>query len=250
MKRLIPFCLMFLGPMLWAATSLEEKTFNAQGLREVSVENINGDIEIIGVPGALAKVRAVKIADSESRLADLRIKTTLSDGRLTIKTEHVRTYLFGLIPLKTGGRVDYRIEVPPDAALTLETVNGGIKVRQAGRSVNAETVNGDLEAEDVRGTIHLESVNGNIRLLLSDSAPQATLETVNGSITMSAPDTLDARYSFETVSGDIRFTPEKFKTKGSGHKDIEGVLGSGKGKVSAETVNGTITLHLKPSPAV
>jgi DUF4097 and DUF4098 domain-containing protein YvlB len=250
MKRLISAFWILFGPALWAATVTEEKSFDARGLQEVAVANVNGDIEIHCVPGDVVRLKAVKTAGRESQLKSIEVKATASPGKLSIETEHARSYLFGILPLKTGGRVDYLLEVPPGVALTLDTVNGDIKAKGAARSLTAATVNGNVEAEAFAGKVHLESVNGSITLVLKDPVPQTSLETVNGGITVIAPESLDARFAFETVSGDIRFLPERFKVKGRGAKEIEGMFGSGKGELAAETVNGTITVHLKGPAAV
>ena len=250
MKRLIIAFTFLFGTALWGATVVEEKTFDPKGLQEVSVENINGDITVIVTPGSALRLKATKEADTESHLKSIEVKTSTSGGTLLIQTEHARSYIFGFIPLKTGGHVDYRLEVPPELRLTLDTVNGDIKVSGPAKRVNATTVNGDLDAEAYAGDVHLESVNGSIKLTLKDALPRISLETVNGSVSVVVPDDLDAKYSFETVSGDIRFIPEKFKVKGSGPKNVEGLFGSGKGQLSAETVNGTITIRFKGPTAV
>ena len=250
MKRLIPVFLILFVPALWAATATEEKSFDARGLREVYVSNINGGIEVLSAPGDAVRLRAVKTAQREAQLKGIEVRTSVSDGKLTIETEHARSYLFGILPLKTGGHVDYTLEVPPGLALTLDTVNGDIRAKGAVRSLHAETVNGSIDAEALGGKVHLESVNGGITLAIKDPVPQGSLETVNGSITLIAPESLDAHFAFETVNGDIRFIPERFKVKGKGAKEIEGTFGAGKGNLAAETVNGSITLRMKGPSAV
>lgn len=250
MKRLISVFLILSGAALWGAAAVEEKSFDAKGLREVAVSNVNGNIEVLCALGDTVHLKAVKTADREAQLKNIEVKAAVTEGKLTIETEHARSYLFGILPLKTGGHVDYTLEVPPGLALILDTVNGDIKARGAARSLSAKTVNGDIEAEAFAGKVHLESVNGSITLALKDPVPQTSLETVNGGIMVIAPESLDAHFAFETVNGDIRFIPERFKVKGKGAKEIEGIFGGGKGRLTAETVNGTIAVHLKGPAAV
>jgi len=76
-------------------------------------------------------------------------------------------------------------------------------------------------------------------------APGQTLEikTVNGSLTVTLPDTASTEVKARTVNGDIR-TDFPLAVRGGlvGHK-LEGTLGSGGRSLSLETVNGSVHLR-------
>jgi hypothetical protein len=248
---LLAILLLSLPPVLAAATAVEEKVLDAKGVREVAVDNVNGRIELVGTPRADILIRATKNADSAARLQSLEFTAVKeADGRLVVETKPTRAYLWGVIPLKVGGRIDYRIEVPQGMAASLTTVNGDILAVGPIGVLRAETVNGDIKAEVASERASAETVNGGIHLNLSDPAPQVQAETINGSITLRLVDGADVRYGFETVSGSIRFVPERIKVKGSGPKEIEGTFGAGKGEVRAETVSGSIVIHLGGAEAI
>lgn len=248
---LLSILLISLAPLLGAETAVEEKVLDAKGVREVAVDNVNGRIEIVGTARADILIRATKNADSAARLQSLEF-TTVKDaqGRLVVETQPTRAYLWGVFPLKVGGRIDYRIEVPLGMGATLTTVNGDILAVGPIGVLQAETVNGDIKAEVASERASAETVNGGIHLSLKDPAPRAKAETINGTITLRLEEGVDARYGFETVSGSIRFVPERIKVKGSGPKEIEGVFGGGKGDVRAETVSGSIVIHLGGAEAI
>lgn len=248
---LIPILFLLLSPWLGAATAVEEKTLDARGVRELLVDNVNGRIEVSATDRTDIHIRAAKSADSAARLENLAFTAEMApDGRLVVETKPVRSYLWGILPLKTGGRIDYRIEIPVGLKAVLSTVNGDILATGPLGALSAETVNGSVKAELLGGRADLESVNGNIHLSVKDPAPRAHAETINGSITIRLDDEADTRFAFGTVSGSIRFVPERFKVRGSGAKEIEGTLGKGKGEISAETVSGSILIHLGGAEAI
>jgi hypothetical protein len=248
---LFPILLLSIAPLLGAATAVEEKTVPAKGVRAVAVDNVNGRIEVVAADRADIHIRASKSADTAAQLVNLAFSAVLgADGRLTVETKPARAYLWGVFPLKVGGRIDYRIEVPGTLPVSLVTVNGDILATGLQGELHAETVNGDIKAEAGPGKISLESVNGGIHVRLAGASPDLRAETINGGITLKLEEGVDARYAFETVSGNIRFVPERIKVKGSGPKAIEGVFGGGGGSVQAETVSGSIVVHLGGGAAI
>jgi hypothetical protein len=139
--------------------------------------------------------------------------------------------------------VDFEITVPHGISLNASTVNGSVDAMNDGPT-EASTVNGSVQVEgrDVR---HAASVNGSVRVRVLDrSRGSLTAKTVNGSIDVTlAPGSgvaLDAR----TLTGGINaegITVDHPRW-GPGAR-ARGTLGDGAMRVSAETVNGSITLH-------
>ena len=207
--------LLSFAPVLGAATAVEEKILDCKGVRELAVDNVNGRIEVIGSARADILVRATKNAETDARLKSLAFSSALGpDGRLTIETKPTRAYLWGVIPLKVGGRIDYRIEIPQGMSVILSTVNGDILAAGPVGLLHAETVNGDIKAEVMAARAEVETVNGAIHLSLKDPAPKVQAEAINGVITLRLEENADTHFAFETVSGNIRFVPDRFKVKG------------------------------------
>jgi DUF4097 and DUF4098 domain-containing protein YvlB len=102
----------------------------------------------------------------------------------------------------------YEVVVPRGVNLSLQTVNGDVRVRDCDGELELETVNGSIEARGAHGGLQAQTVNGKIeaaaRVLPADG--RIELQTVNGSITLTLP--RDAKFDFsgETMNGTIAST--------------------------------------------
>lgn len=102
----------------------------------------------------------------------------------------------------------YEIVVPRGVNLSLQTVNGDVRVRDCDGELELETVNGSIEARGAHGKLQAQTVNGKIeaaaQVLPADG--RIELQTVNGPITLTLP--RDARFDFsgETMNGTIAST--------------------------------------------
>jgi hypothetical protein len=141
--------------------------------------------------------------------------------------------------------VTFVVRVPDGVRVDLETVNGGIEVRDVASEVIAETVNGSIVARSTGGPVRAETVNGSIDVSMGTVGDGADLqyETVNGSITLELPANVSAQLDLSTVNG--RITTE-FPVTVSGTlspRKLRGTLGDGRMRLAASTVNGSVTLR-------
>lgn len=139
--------------------------------------------------------------------------------------------------------VDFRIVVPASVKLEAHNVNGSIDVAQRTGPVSVRTVNGNCSIS-TRGSGDAATVNGSVRAELGQLGASEELEfsTVNGSIVLQLPARADARIEGSTVNGAIR-TDFPLEVRGRwGPRQVEGTLGSGRGRLKVTTVNGGITL--------
>jgi DUF4097 and DUF4098 domain-containing protein YvlB len=97
---------------------------------------------------------------------------------------------------------------------------------QGGQSpeVKTSTVSGDIQAE-------LASQDGNI-----------AIRSTSGDVDLALGKDTDAQVECETMSGDIDVGLPVQKTFASERK-LQGVLGSGKGRIRVSTTSGDISLH-------
>ncbi|MFY9552497.1 MAG: DUF4097 family beta strand repeat-containing protein [Thermoanaerobaculia bacterium] len=102
----------------------------------------------------------------------------------------------------------YEIVVPPGVNLSLQTVNGDVRVRDCDGELQLETVNGSIDARGVRGTLQAQTVNGKIEAAASalPSDGNIDLQTVNGGITLTLPKDAKLDFSGETMNGTIAST--------------------------------------------
>ena len=102
----------------------------------------------------------------------------------------------------------YEITVPSGVNLSLETVNGDVKVQDCDGELQLETVNGSIEARGVKGTLQGQTVNGRIEAVAVALPPSGNIElqTVNGPVKLTLPK--DARFEFsgETMNGTLSST--------------------------------------------
>lgn len=191
-------------------------SFNAKPGVRISVENLNGAIEIIGQDLDKVEVTGTKYASTEQVLQALRIDATASDNSVRIRTispsghrtNHGARYTIrvprradleriassngsiriegvdGNVRVRTsnGGVRVLRLKGPVE----IETSNGGIELTEHVGSAIAHTSNGGIRAEGVKGFFEATTSNGSINARLTDPEPNrpVKLESSNGSVTL------------------------------------------------------------------
>ena len=140
----------------------------------------------------------------------------------------------------------------PATRVHAEAVNGAVTVRDASGEVDASTVNGTLTV--VGGTFtraQLETVSGRI-VFEGALGKGATLsaETVSGSVDLTLPASVSADFSISSFSGEhrerARAPRPRRPASWTSEKELSFTSGTGRGKVSVETLSGNIRLHKRP----
>lgn len=131
--------------------------------------------------------------------------------------------------------------------LTLSSVSGDIKATGVAGEINATVVSGDIEvAAGTLSRAELNSVNGTLELT-AQAAPDARfkLETVNGSVDLTLAGEIDAEFDVETFNGSIKncFGPEAERTSDyAPGRSLKFVQGNGSARISIDTLNGRIKI--------
>jgi hypothetical protein len=216
-----------------------EETFAGSGLLDVDASR-NGGIRVRGWDRTDIRVVAqiTAWADSESRARAL--------------AEAVR--------IETGGRirasgpdtgrgeswhVGYQIDVPRDARLALNTLNGGITIEDFRGSATFRATNGGVSLTDVSGDIRGATTNGALNIRLTGDRWEGAgldVETRNGGVRMLVPDRYSAELETGTVNGRVSIDFPVLIT-GSAGRNIRTTLGSGGARVRAMTRNGGIRIE-------
>jgi hypothetical protein len=168
----------------------------AGGVDTVEISTENGDVVVIG-----ADVETITIRAALSHgLRPTGTTQELDGGRLVLRAD------CPLVP-NVWCRVDYRIEVPRqaavethsrhgqievtgvDGAVVAATGHGAVEVRDLGGPVTLSTRQGDLDATDLRSPA-VEATTGHGRVLLVFSEPPEAVEarTGNGRVDVEVPD--------------------------------------------------------------
>jgi DUF4097 and DUF4098 domain-containing protein YvlB len=228
-------------------TETEEMTFDIDSDGRISLENVNGDISIVGGSGDKVTLVAKKKAGSQEYLDELKIVVDANSDYLRIETRHPKSddrwYKWDS---DSSGSVSFVLEVPSTVNLdTISTVNGDVEIVAVAGRVKAETVNGSLEAAGLMGDVNLETVNGSVRAEFDQlgTDQRVTADAVNGRITVVLPDNASARVEAETVNGSIDADQFGLEAeKGFVGRDLSGEIGGGDARISLDTVNGSIKI--------
>lgn len=208
----------------------------------VSLENINGDVEITGWDRNQVQIDAVKSAPDQARLDDMSIEVNSSSNSVEISTKYAHHFINN-----NPGSVHYTLHIPQNANIgKINLVNGALDVQRVYGDVNANLVNGKLRASDLQGTADLATVNGTVDANYNslNGVHSITLKSVNGAINLLLPPSANANVSANNINGGIS---TDFPLTVKGHfvgKSISGTLGKGGVDVELNNVNGSI--HIGP----
>jgi DUF4097 and DUF4098 domain-containing protein YvlB len=206
----------------------------------VSLDNINGNVEITGWDRNEVQIDAVKTARDQQRLQEARIDVDVSGNSVRIKTHYPDNHTNN-----NPASVAYQLHVPRNARLDeINLVNGSLNVQKVGGEINAKLVNGKLTARDLSGRAELSTVNGSIEANYAslNDVHNVKLSSVNGSINLMLPQSSSAHVEANTVSGGIH-TDFPLQVKGGFvGKSLDGDLGSGGPSIELNNVNGSISI--------
>ncbi|MEP7227223.1 MAG: DUF4097 family beta strand repeat-containing protein [Gemmatimonadales bacterium] len=149
-----------------------------------------------------------------------------------------------------------------DGLISLRSVQGSVSLRDARGRISVNSVNEDVQVSNSTGEIKAETVNGEIALEGVDAAT-VDASTVNGDISYAGPIRNGGRYSLSTHNGDITLTVAEGSSANVAVSTFNGefesefpvplsrtrkgngfnfTLGSGSAQVTLESFQGTIQL--------
>jgi DUF4097 and DUF4098 domain-containing protein YvlB len=141
--------------------------------------------------------------------------------------------------------VDYTVRVPRLAQLKhVSCVDGTVVIEGVAGDISASTVDGGIQIRDARRDLDLTCVDGNITAEMASLGQGQTvsLHAVDGQISLAVPEDADATFSASTVDGQVSSdfpSLQPSKESDAGNK-LNGRLGQGSAKVSANAVDGSI----------
>jgi len=220
---------------------------------EVTLENINGSVTVETWDRPEVRVRAEKVVKSSnpSRARESMKKLTInisSPGTgLRIATEHPRDSSGGIMSWVFGAGVDYsvkyRLTVPREIDLDIETTNGGIEASGVRGSHRLGATNGTIRLHESSGDVQAATTNGSIDAELRElGANPIRLSTTNGKITIRLPSNLRANLKASTTNGSIE-TDFPVKTTSFRKTRIDGEINGGGPELKLHTTNGSIRIY-------
>ncbi|HEX6650537.1 MAG TPA: DUF4097 family beta strand repeat-containing protein [Pyrinomonadaceae bacterium] len=223
------------------------QTYPLSPTGRVSLENINGGVQIKVWDRAALQVDAIKKAYRKDRLAEARIEVNATEENIRIKTEYPdenQTFRGGEGRYDNPATVEYTLTVPRKAMLeSIEMVNGSIDIDGVEGNVKATSINGRVNARGLLAEARLSTINGPLNATftqLEESKP-ISLNSVNGNLTLTIPSNANASIHAGTVHGDISTDFGLKVTHGEyvGH-NMDGQIGTGGPKIKLANVNGAI----------
>ena len=216
--------------------------FSATG--PLTLENVNGNVTVRTWDKNEILIEGEKSAKTAEELAAIDLKIDVSSDHADVKVKLPKRA--GWFSNNIRAAVSFTITLPKTATVAkLETVNASVSIDGVQGSVRATTVNGAIEAARLGGDVHFETVNGHIRVdgAALHAGQRLSTETVNGGITIALPRDTSAEVHASVVNGHIDCDfPLTLKHGGVRRHKLDATIGHGGAEISAETVNGGITI--------
>jgi len=226
-----------------SATNVEKgwvETFALEAGGRVSLQNVNGDVEIEAWDRAEVEVRYTKRGKSEESLGRVEVRIDATTSHVSIETDYKKGRNHD------AASVEYFLYVPRSAHLDeIDLVNGALQVTGVEGPVHADLVNGKAVLRELGGDVKVSTVNGPIDVGLTrlEANQEVTLESVNGRLEVSLPAGAQADIEAETVHGSIEnaFGLEA-RQDGFVGRSLRGSIGGGGPRIRLENVKGSITI--------
>lgn len=246
----------------------EHKSFS--GARELIIDNINGNIEVVASTGTTVEVDVERTfrARSQDRLdiakKELSLATKQDGGLVQVMVDGpFRCHCASNSVNFNGHQVydfsyNFKVKVPRDLFLELKTINDSkIVVEGTSGDYKISNVNGGIEMREVEGSGQVHTVNGGVKVLYARNPKSATsFKSVNGTLDVTFRGGLNADAHMKTMNGgmytDFAVTtlpstatqPEqrdgKFVWKSNRMTGVR--IGNGGPELSFETLNGSVLI--------
>src|SRR5215212_12272876 len=225
------------------------QTYTLSPTGHISLENINGGVEIKVWDRAAVQVDAIKKAYRQNRLNEAKIEVNATEENIRIKTEYPyenQTFRSDERRYENPATVEYSLTVPRKAILeSIEMVNGSIDIDGVEGNVKATSINGSVNARGLISEVRLSTINGSLTatFTLLDETKPISLGSINGSVTLVIPSNANASIRAGTVHGGIS-SDFGLKVKHGeyvGHS-LDGQLGNGGPRIKLANVNGAIRI--------
>ena len=225
------------------------QTYSLSPTGRISLENINGGVQIKVWDRAAVQVDAIKKAYRKERLDEAKIEVNATEENIRIKTEYPyenQTFRSDYRRYDNPATVEYTLTVPRKAMLeSIEMVNGSIDIDGVEGNVKATSINGAVNARGLVNEVRLSTINGPLTATFTqlDETKPISLGSVNGSVMLVIPSNANASIRAGTVHGGIS-SDFGLKVKHGeyvGHS-MDGQLGTGGPRIKLANVNGGIKI--------
>ncbi len=235
-------------------------TKSAQGVQELVIDNVDGDIEIkthrnneIEIDAEI-RVTATSMEEAKDFSREVDIDISKDDDVLYIETVYPYPK-----PSKIGEvSVDYYIRVPSDLDIDVSNTNGDVIFEDIYGNLRISTANGDISADnifgdvdvmntngkidliDINGSVDARNTNGNLAISIVEVKVNCQANTTNGDIILYMPENASTQGTARTTNGEIE--SEFHGEYSQSRKKLELMLNGGEGELELRATNGNIKL--------
>jgi len=196
-----------------ADKNIDITTFTAEGVSDINVRTISGNIYI-----DVQKRTDILVEQLPDNKTACDVTMEVSSGTLLLKAlerdgvQHKR--------IKTG----FKVHLPSGLPVMADTVSGDIKAADLTSPVNVTAISGNIRLANITGPVDVETTSGDIRLARV-MAP-IVAKTTSGDISATFPKSTQVAADVSTTSGKVR-------------NDFSGTTGF---SVTAKNISGNISL--------
>lgn len=240
--------LIMAAPLLADVSKTESKSYGLDKDASVSIENINGNILIVGWDRNEALLEYTKTAGDQENFDNIEVTVDSSSRRFAVEVDFKKQqsgWSFGR--RGASGKVDFTLKVPHTVYLkSVESVNGRISIDSIKGDIRSATVNGRIRVDGAESDVNIETVNGDMDVSMNRLSADQKLkaDSVNGDIEIYLPENDGFRLSSDTVNGDLSndfgIKVEEGEYVGS---DMDGNYKNGGARINIDTVNGDIEVR-------
>lgn len=206
----------------------------------VSLENMNGSVEIFSWEKNTVDIVGTKYGAEESAMKAIKIDVSNSPDLIAIRTIPPSGHLRGGLGAK------YVLRVPKSVELDrIVSSNGSVRIENTEGNARIRTSNGAVRITQLKGRLEIETSNGGIEL--NNQSGGATLRTSNGSIKAE-----NVRGNFEANTSNAKITarimdpePNRLVKLESSNGAVDLTMDNLKNNdIRCRTSNASINLHL------
>lgn len=254
MKKLLSITFFFFVVSLVSGTSSgSTAVFNWEGQitpgQAIEIKGVNGGIQAVPSQTGQVEVTALKTGRNDDPEA-VQIEVVSHAGGITV----CAVYPGPRNSCEPGSQgslgannndveVEFTVKVASGVNFIGRTVNGDVSAIDLDADGTGHTVNGDVEIS-CNGVARARTVNGSVfaSMYSLDWEDQLSLETVNGSVSVSLPSDASVDLKANLLNGEIE-SEFPVTVKGEwGPKQAQASLGAGGPELTIKTVNGNIKL--------
>jgi DUF4097 and DUF4098 domain-containing protein YvlB len=218
------------------------RKFKIGAMGRLALSNISGDIAVTAGSGDEVTVEAVKRTRGDrSELSSVVIEIDDRPGRVDIRTRHTAR--------RDRSSVDYTVTVPREATVDLASISGNVRVTNLQGPLRAQSVSGTVAVSGSTNVEFAKSISGDVEL--TGSAPEARLTGSTVSGTVRARDLKTRALSLSAISGHAEVTnvqAERLEVKSvSGDVIFDGAVVRN-ARYEFNTHSGNVRLTLASAP--